>query len=399
MINKKLENLISDLKGIRMSSKEKTDIYTRALSVIDAREAARISMHTSMHMAKKPVKTTWVNIWNVYIMERKFMPTLVFVAILLTTGGTSIAAENSLPGESLYPLKINVNEQLQALTAFTPEAKAKVASDAANQRLKEAVILSKRGQLNDGTKEILEQQIMKNAGEIKNQVASLVSTNNLKTAQSVTVNFESSLKTHALILAKLSADETLASSSTNSTSTIGSLLVTVKDELATTTVARVGFAALEFRADANNREKIEAILREVKADFADTQKVLQTSSVSTSTASTSFLYFSEASKYIEIATKSMNMVVYPEALTALQHVEQILSDVQALIHADMNLEDQSELTQVVNEALAGAKPEEGGTSVPEVTVVGEVQGAETSTPAEVLPAATSTQAATVATLS
>ena len=320
-------------------------------------------------------------------MERKFMPTLVLVAILLTTGGTSIAAENSLPGESLYPLKINVNEQLQALTAFTPEAKAKVASDAANQRLKEAVILSKRGQLNDDTKQILEQQIMKNAGEIKNQVASLVSTNNLKSAQAVTVNFESSLKTHALILAKLSADESIASSSTNSTSTIGSLLVTVKGELATTTVARVGFAAREFRADANNREKIENSLHEVQADFTETQKLLTTSNVSTSTASTSFLYFSEAAKYISVATKSMNMFVYPEALTALQHVEQILSDVQALIHADMNLEDQNELKQVVNEALAGAKPDQDS------EVKGEVKGAATSTVPEtvpVVPAATTT---------
>ncbi len=365
-----------------MSSSEKSDVFNRALLAISKIEAAEKSVHHTF-VNKKAFGSTWFNVWNSYVMERKFMPTLAFVAVLLLTGGTSIAAESSLPGDSLYPLKININEQIQALTATTPEAKAKFASDATGMRLKEAAILSSRGQLNNDAKQIIQQQIAKNAGEVKNQVASLVATNNLKAAQEVTVNFESSLKAHALILEKLSTDQASTTLQSASTSTIGSLLATVKDEIATTTVARVGFAAEEFKADAYNREKIEADIANVETDLLKVQGLVSDSKVGTSTASTSQLYFTEVAKYIEIAKNSFNRTVYPEALTALQSAEQVLSDVEALINADINSSSDSDLKKVVVQAVSAAKPDNINVSADStaVPITGSVEGAATSTSA------------------
>jgi len=383
MIHKKLENLINEMREVKLSSNEKSEILNRTLLVIDALERA----HISLPVKRAPIKSIFVTFWDTYIVERKFMPTMALIAILLVTGGTSLAAENALPGDSLYPMKINVNEQIQALAATTPEAKAKFAAESTSQRLKEAAILSNRGQLDAGKQQIIEKQIAKNAGEIKNQVASLASKNNLKAAQSLTVNFESSLKAHTLILEKLSTDQASSTStSTSASTTIGSLINTVKSELATTTASRVNFEAEEFRADSNNREKIEKDLVDVQADFVETQKLLKNSDISTSTASTSLVYFTKVVEHINTATKSINKAVYPEALTALQEAEKVLSDVRALITADISSNDTSDLKAVVQTAIAGAKPNPdlnllspSGTSTPATSTPVSVDGAASST--------------------
>lgn len=339
-----------------MSSNEKTELFSRVLSSVEKIEAASDFKSFTTKKIPTPFYNVVNNIWNVYITERKLVPTLAFIMVLLVTGGTSIAAEKALPGESLYPLKININEQIQALTAFTPEAKARVAAGATNERIKEAVILSKRGQLSPDTKKIIEKQILKNAVEVKNQVASLVSTNNLKAAQSVTINFESALKAHALILEKISNATSDASSTSSETgsSTISSILGTVKNELATTTSARVNLDEQEFKTSSNDPKQIEQKLSDIKSDFSDLNDILNKKiaegTVGTSTASSSKVKISNISKYIDEATKNLKLTIYPDALTAIQKAEQLISDVEAVINANSSLEGDSDATDTTDDS-------------------------------------------------
>lgn len=77
--------------------------------------------------------------------------TLAIIIALLLGGGTSFAAENALPGDILYPIKIHVNENVQELAAVSDEAEAKVQAKLAMRRLEEAEKLAAKGWLNAKT--------------------------------------------------------------------------------------------------------------------------------------------------------------------------------------------------------------------------------------------------------
>ncbi len=355
MINEQFDNLIEDLKELKMSSEEKKSVYNQALYSIAKIEAVHDeALHSHAYASSKTsIKSVFVSVWESYIKEKKFIPALSIVGILILSGGASLFAEQALPGDSLYSLKVNVNENVRGLAAVTPEAKAKFALEVTGRRLQEAATLSTRGQLTAENSEIIRQQLIKQVGQVKNQVASLASTNNLKAAQGIAVNFESSLKAHELILEKISKDQQAAqSSSTTPTdaSHIGSIIAAVKTELATTTQSRVDLQAKELSTDASP-EKVKTRLAELKLQVVEVKLSAQTASLSTTTASTSAYLIAQADLLVALADKNIESGTYSTALAIIQKTSQLLSDIDAVIDADSTAG--VDLKAIINEALSG----------------------------------------------
>lgn len=330
-----------------MTADEKADVLHRSLSAIEQIES--VKEHTSPYIDQS-IKSTFVSVWYSYVREKKFVPAVAIAAVLLVVGSTSIAAERSLPGDSLYSLKVNVNEQVQGFAAITPEAKAKFALEVTDKRLKEATLLSARGKLNAETGSIIQKQLVKQAGEVKNRVASLASTNKLRSAQEVAVNFESSLKTHELILGKISTEQ--ASSSLAAASHIGSIIDTLRTEIATTTVALTGLNTQEISTASTSMEKVNLRFAETKEKFIELQLIIASSSVSTSTASTTGVHVTAAAKSIASASSSITAGNYAGALTEIQKALQYISDAMSLIMTEINAE--TDVKGVVNDAISNS---------------------------------------------
>jgi len=91
---------------------------------------------------------------------RKTMPIALLIALLMS-GGVSYAAENTVPGDTLYPVKIHVNESVRSTLAVGESAKAKVEVDLAARRLNEASTLEKEHKLDENTKKDLKQRFNK----------------------------------------------------------------------------------------------------------------------------------------------------------------------------------------------------------------------------------------------
>lgn len=73
-----------------------------------------------------------------------------FVALLLiSTGGTSVLARGALPGDSLYAVKLRLNENVERTLAYTPEAKAAVDVEHAEERLSEIELLAAQGKTDE----------------------------------------------------------------------------------------------------------------------------------------------------------------------------------------------------------------------------------------------------------
>ena len=138
--------------------------------------------------------------------RHKIVVAAVLVAFVLTSGGTSFAAASALPGEALYSIKVNVNEEIQSFVAVSPDAKVKVEVKRTETRLKEAETLSKEGRLNEQTKAIIETHIEKHSESIKENIAELALENATTTVQEVIEDLEDSIEEHEAVLSSTSSE-------------------------------------------------------------------------------------------------------------------------------------------------------------------------------------------------
>jgi hypothetical protein len=106
----------------------------------------RISPFARLHTQMAPVPSPY------YSWIRKPMPLFaLLLAAGLFGGGTSYAAEGSLPGDTLYSVKTHVNEPVREALAFTSSSRANVEADIATERLTEAQHLAAAGNLSTST--------------------------------------------------------------------------------------------------------------------------------------------------------------------------------------------------------------------------------------------------------
>lgn len=78
------------------------------------------------------------------------MRATLLIALVIGTGGTSLAAQGALPGELLYPVKVHVNENFRSTLALGVDAKAKLQMELLAERIKEAEELEAEGKF-EGT--------------------------------------------------------------------------------------------------------------------------------------------------------------------------------------------------------------------------------------------------------
>lgn len=138
---------IHDLKKIQMSAQEKQKMLSALTS----------------HMENNPIPkatTTWYS-WMSF-SRLQLVRVGVAVLVLAMSGGVVAAAERSLPGDFLYPVKIHVNESIEGSLKVTPQAKAQFQEKKVVRRLKEAEALAVQGKLDNTTRVQIEREFDKN---------------------------------------------------------------------------------------------------------------------------------------------------------------------------------------------------------------------------------------------
>jgi hypothetical protein len=400
MINKKFQNLIDDLQAVHMTVEEKTQLKNRVLLSVEKTEAvlevdslSPVSIKKISHGANM-VGRSVVSSWYSYFTEGKFVPAFAVLLILVSTGGVSIAAEHALPGDSLYSLKLNLNEQVRGLAAITPEAKAKFALEVTDRRLKEAALLSSQGRLDAKATGIIQEQLLIQAGQVKNQVASLVATNNLQAAQGVALNFESALKTHEFILQKLSDDKgTSTAAQTSESDHISSIIATVRTELATTTTSRTDLQTKELSAPSNIAE-VTGRLVSLRADIVELSGLIKSTPLTVAASSTVNLYTTQANDLAVVAAAKIQAGDSPDALTDIQKASQYVSDAEAIIYAiTVDPNSNKNIGPVIQSALSSS------TTLPISTITSDSKATieATSTASTTMSIATTTDAVATST--
>lgn len=123
------------------------------------------------------------------------MPFIAIAAaiILALGGGASVAANNSLPGDALYLVKIHVNENLESALSFSAKSKADADVSAAENRLDEAEQLQAQGKLDSSTEAQINGNFDAHVKAVEASVARMQADGEWANAAEVAAKFQATL--------------------------------------------------------------------------------------------------------------------------------------------------------------------------------------------------------------
>lgn len=176
-------------------------------------EKAAIRSRLSAFMTMRPVRSDVVERHGkaetkILNLSPKLMPFFaVFLSLLLAGGGVSYAAEGSLPGDVLYPVKVHVNEEVRAALAIDDEAKAEWETSRAERRINEARVLLEADTATSEQIDDLEARFAEHEGRVEATIARIEEKKGPEFAARVSSHLETSLVAHQAILDRLSVKE------------------------------------------------------------------------------------------------------------------------------------------------------------------------------------------------
>lgn len=179
---------------------------------LSTEERSSVRNHLAEYMRSNPLSRAGmipgVSTWSAH--EQSFISLLTKPFIIVTTlallfivGGGAYAAEQSLPGSPLYPIKIHIIEEVRTALAVTPKAKARVETKLAERRLEELEQLTVQNAITTEIQQQLETQFETHAQTASTISKRLENEGDPSTALEIQSSIESSLNAHAEIITRI----------------------------------------------------------------------------------------------------------------------------------------------------------------------------------------------------
>ncbi len=193
-MNKQFEQLINESKQVTLTEEEKTHVRGKVLNFMKT------------HPVRKNIRgrqqRAWSNILTFNYLVRKPMPIFLSIVLLLSgTAGITLASQNSLPGEMLYPIKLR-SEDVRSVLALSTQSKAELEVNFAENRLEEAEELSNETKLDTEIRSNLENNFELHANRVEEHAKALALVD-AKAAADISANLEASLRAHDRILSRI----------------------------------------------------------------------------------------------------------------------------------------------------------------------------------------------------
>jgi hypothetical protein len=123
----------------------------------------------------------------------------VAAVAVIVIGSTLYAAGNALPGDLLYPLKVNINEEVKGFFIIGDSNNVAWSEEKVSQRLQEAETLATEGKLDANTQAELGGYFEENIKEFNQRLDEIKKTD-LAAAATASAHFETVLKVHQALL-------------------------------------------------------------------------------------------------------------------------------------------------------------------------------------------------------
>lgn len=131
---------------------------------VEAR-AAELVARDRAGAARRATPSPWAIAWHARAV------TVAVLLLTVTASGSVAAAEGSLPGDLLYPIKIQLNDAAIEIAAIGSEANARAKVAIVNRRVAEIKELAAAGRLDDEALTEISENIEGHAAEIQRELA------------------------------------------------------------------------------------------------------------------------------------------------------------------------------------------------------------------------------------
>jgi hypothetical protein len=133
------------------------------------------------------------------------MPTIVIaLTAVLALSGMSAVAQNSLPGQMLYPVKVHVNENLECAFALSDSARADWDMNLISERISEAQQLSSQGQLSASAQTDITNNVDTHVYDVGTMITKLKASGDTTDAATISGKFKAMLTGQQELLASSS---------------------------------------------------------------------------------------------------------------------------------------------------------------------------------------------------
>lgn len=151
--------------------------------------------HPAVHPAVKHSDSV-LSPYSLFGRMRNFKTmTLISLGGLVVGGSVAFAAEGTLPGYLLYPVKTEVNERVRGAVAFTSQSKAAWEVRLVERRLEEMEKLAARP-LSSEAKEATQKNLERYAERVKDRVVLFENKKDIASATATTEQFMKVLRAH-----------------------------------------------------------------------------------------------------------------------------------------------------------------------------------------------------------
>lgn len=242
--DKQLKKLFSYASRVRMTKDDKLAVRNAILS----------------RTGIIPIKTPYFI--HIISMMSQSQYAMTFVALIfIFSGGVGYASNQSLPGDTLYPVKTEMTEKVEGFLVLGEKSKAKHEVKLAERRLEEVTTLARTGTLDEVVQVELQQNIKEHVAKATEHIEELSKKENFSDAIEVTTALEKTLEVHTESLAKISE----TTNDTQSNTAVATLLVTMSEQtqIAKEATSRVEVEVASQEAEVDPAEEVQ--------DFADTE--------------------------------------------------------------------------------------------------------------------------------
>ncbi len=172
-----------------------------------ARARVRDELRVYMQTYRPPIRKTFREQLLAFFAVHRTVP-LVLVMSMLSGAGIAFGAEEALPGDILYPVKINVNEEVRGLLKFSSKSKAEWETKRATKRLEEVerLVVKKRA-VTPEVRVALKEKFNEHRKNAEIKMAIIENGGDFEAAAYINSNFEAELEAHDTILKKLTEDD------------------------------------------------------------------------------------------------------------------------------------------------------------------------------------------------
>lgn len=185
------EQLKKQAESLKLRKDERSDLRERLVAYMDYHPLPENMKGAVPQVKSKRFHTLNINAWLVGRMAGAFA--ILFLIVV------PVAAENSVPGDALYPIKVKFNEEVRGSLTFSPYQKVEWETARLERRIAEARLLADEGKLTPEVESEVAIAVKRHSDAAKEEIESIRESDSDE-ASIAEINFTSALEVQSEVL-------------------------------------------------------------------------------------------------------------------------------------------------------------------------------------------------------